>query len=70
MYVCMCHSVTDSDIHQLVRVEGVRSLDELGERLGVATQCGKCAQCAKGVLRDAVRAARCDRSCPDFMAAA
>jgi bacterioferritin-associated ferredoxin len=69
MYVCLCHSVTDHDIRQLVRSEGVTSVRELGEHLGVATQCGKCANCARCVLREARREARAEASCPGLMAA-
>lgn len=70
MYVCLCHNVTDADICQLVRTEGVCSMRELCQQLGVATQCGKCAKCAKEVLREAVREARAEAACPGLMVAA
>ena len=70
MYVCLCHNVTDTDIHQLVRAEGVSSMRELREHLGVATQCGKCAGCAKDVLRAAVHEARCESGCSGLLVAA
>lgn len=54
MYVCLCHNVTDKDIRQLVHTEGVTTMRELREHLGVATQCGKCSRCAKEVLQEAV----------------
>lgn len=70
MYVCLCHNVTDTDIRYLVRTQGVDSMRELREHLGVATQCGKCAKCAKDVLRDAVHEARCESGCPGLLVAA
>lgn len=70
MYVCLCHNVTDTHIHQLVRTEGVSTMRELREHLGVATQCGKCGKCAKDVLREAVAEARCEASCSGLMIAA
>ncbi|MHB1083549.1 MAG: bacterioferritin-associated ferredoxin [Thiobacillus sp.] len=70
MYVCLCNNVTDTDIRHLVRTEGVSSMRELREHLGVATQCGKCAKCAKDVLRDAVQESRCESACAGLMAAA
>jgi bacterioferritin-associated ferredoxin len=70
MYVCLCQNVTDTQIRQLVRTEGVSSMRELREHLGVATQCGKCGKCAKEVLRDAVQETRCEAICGGLMAAA
>ncbi len=52
MYVCLCHSVTDRDIHQAV-VNGVNTLRELSNQLKVATCCGKCASCARDVMQEA-----------------
>lgn len=42
MYVCICKAVTAARIQGAVE-DGARSLDELRERLGVATGCGGCA---------------------------
>lgn len=70
MYVCLCHNVTDTDIRHLVHTEGVSSMRELREHLGVATQCGKCAQCAKHVLNEALATIPADASYPGMMAAA
>lgn len=71
MYVCLCHGVTDTDIRRLVRTEGVCTMRELSQELGVATQCGKCGRCAKEVLREAVADVRREESacCPALMAA-
>ena len=54
MYVCLCRNVTDKAIRQLVESEGATTMRELREHLGVSTQCGKCAVCAKEVLQEAV----------------
>lgn len=71
MYVCLCHGVTDTDIRRLVRTEGVCTMRQLRQELGVATQCGKCGCCAKDVLREAVADIRKEESvcCPTLMAA-
>jgi bacterioferritin-associated ferredoxin len=53
MYVCMCKCVTDRDIHNVVEL-GVCSMGELRNCLGVSTQCGKCADCAKEILQEAL----------------
>ena len=51
MYVCLCRAVTDRQIRQAVEL-GARSLSDLKESLGVATGCGKCASCARQILRE------------------
>lgn len=42
MYVCICHAVTDHDVHAAV-ASGARSTAEIGERTGAGTGCGTCA---------------------------
>lgn len=41
MYVCICRSVTDSQIRQAI-AEGANNIRQLRNCLGVASQCGKC----------------------------
>lgn len=55
MYVCLCHNVTDTEIKRAVRIGEVRNMVELREQMGVSTQCGQCAKCAKQVLREALK---------------
>jgi len=55
MYICICNSVTDKEIRQAVKL-GATSLKDLREGLGVASNCGKCASCAKAVLREELAA--------------
>jgi bacterioferritin-associated ferredoxin len=47
MIICVCHRVSDRDISKMSR-EGA-SFDELQWELGVATQCGRCEDCAREV---------------------
>ena len=51
MYVCVCRAVTDRQIKQAVK-DGVRSMRELREQLGVCSECGKCGKCAKELLSE------------------
>ncbi len=52
MYVCLCKGVTDHQIRAEVH-DGADTLRDVSRRLGVATQCGKCAGCARQIIRDA-----------------
>jgi len=52
MYVCLCHAVTDSEIEQAAR-NGAKSLKDLRRDLGVSSQCGLCADCARQCLKAA-----------------
>jgi bacterioferritin-associated ferredoxin len=51
MYVCVCNAVTDSEVRSCAS-EGARTLADLRERLGVATDCGRCARYARALLRE------------------
>lgn len=52
MIVCVCRRITDHQIRQAA-ADGAVSLECLQFELGVATQCGRCADCASHVLCDA-----------------
>lgn len=51
MIVCICNRVTDRQIREAAEF-GVTTLDELKESFGVASCCGKCAQCACAILEE------------------
>jgi bacterioferritin-associated ferredoxin len=53
MYVCICKSVTDSQIRSAVN-EGACSMRDLCQNLGTCSQCGKCAQHVLSELRQAL----------------
>jgi bacterioferritin-associated ferredoxin len=52
MIVCVCRRISDHQIRQAA-ADGAHSLECLQVDLGVATQCGRCADCASRVLCDA-----------------
>ena len=52
MIVCVCRRVSDHQIREAA-AEGAMSLECLKTELGVATQCGRCADCASRILCDA-----------------
>jgi bacterioferritin-associated ferredoxin len=56
MYVCVCNAVTDREIRGAVKL-GITTMEDLSATLGVATCCGRCRDCAKQVLADAVETA-------------
>ena len=49
MFVCVCNNVTDREIRAAVAL-GARTLGDLSDGLGVATCCGRCADCARSLL--------------------
>ena len=52
MIVCVCRRISDHQIRKAV-ADGAHSLECLQFDLGVATQCGRCADCASRVLCEA-----------------
>ena len=54
MIVCVCRRVSDHEIRRAAR-DGAATLECLQFELGVAVQCGRCADCATRVLCDARR---------------
>ena len=48
MIVCICHRVTDKQISQHAS-EG-KGFDDIQFDLGVATQCGRCEDCARDIV--------------------
>ena len=52
MIVCVCRRISDHQIREAA-ANGAHSLECLQFDLGVATQCGRCADCASRVLCEA-----------------
>ncbi len=50
MFVCLCHAITDTQIKEAVG-QGDMSLSDVKKRLGVASQCGKCAKMATQIIQ-------------------
>lgn len=59
MYICVCKAVRERDIHEAVR-NGLHSMKQLSRELGVGTECGLCAGCARDCLREARAASHAD----------
>jgi bacterioferritin-associated ferredoxin len=55
MYVCLCNGITEGQIREAVS-DGAHSLRELSQCLGVASCCGKCADCVQQVVHEALSA--------------
>lgn len=56
MYVCVCQAVTERQVREAVE-QGISSMRGLRDELGVASECGRCARCAHGILKEC-------RNCP------
>ncbi|MDO6460002.1 (2Fe-2S)-binding protein [Granulosicoccaceae sp. 1_MG-2023] len=51
MIVCVCKRISDSRIREAVQ-DGCHTMDDVREELGVASQCGRCSDCALEVVVD------------------
>lgn len=58
MVVCVCKGVSDRQILHAVQ-SGVDSLGELRTATGVSGCCGKCSDCARGVIEQSKK--QCSR---------
>ncbi|MFT4652625.1 MAG: bacterioferritin-associated ferredoxin [Kangiellaceae bacterium] len=50
MFVCLCHGITDTQIENAVRTQGVGNMRELKSALGVGSQCGSCINMAQDII--------------------
>lgn len=50
MFVCVCHGITDKQIENAVRENGVGNMRELKKQLGVGSQCGSCVNMAQDII--------------------
>jgi bacterioferritin-associated ferredoxin len=57
MIVCLCHRVSDRDIHHAVQ-QGTTCFEVLQDDLRVASSCGACGDCAREVFDSACAARR------------
>lgn len=58
MIVCLCHRVSDRDIHRVVG-EGVTNFELLQDLTKVASNCGNCLDCAQMIFEEACAARGC-----------
>ncbi len=49
MFVCVCHAITDRDIHDAVDA-GVDHVDQLEELCGAGSACGTCRYTAQELI--------------------
>lgn len=56
MYVCVCQAVTDRQIREAICKGVACSVRDLKNHLGVASECGRCAQCAHSLVRETLSA--------------
>jgi bacterioferritin-associated ferredoxin len=49
MYICVCNAVTERQVIHAVE-NGVSTVKQLKETLGVGSDCGKCVSCAKACI--------------------
>lgn len=55
MFVCLCKSITDRQIHQAIDA-GVSSFESMQEELDVSTACGSCSCEVKKIIMEKFKA--------------
>ena len=51
MYVCICNAVTERQVRECVS-SGASSVEELASMIGLGAGCGRCRECAAGLLQE------------------
>lgn len=54
MYVCLCKGITDKDIKEAVRQNGVGSLRELKQHMPLGSECGSCTKVAQKIIDNTI----------------
>lgn len=54
MYICLCKSITDSQIREAV-ANGNTSFGKVRKELNIASQCGKCGILAREVFNESMQ---------------
>ncbi|MCP5358785.1 MAG: (2Fe-2S)-binding protein [Pseudomonadales bacterium] len=55
MYVCICRQITDNQIREVCS-QGTSRIADLREKLGLASECGKCGKHALSIVSEFHRA--------------
>jgi bacterioferritin-associated ferredoxin len=58
VYICLCNSITDSDIRHAAEHDGVRSMQQLKQHTGCSMSCGRCEATAREVLAEVLHERR------------
>ncbi len=61
MYVCLCKGVTDSQIRTAV-IGGADSMRAIRQKLGVMTECGKCACDTHAIIQSTAASTKAGRA--------
>lgn len=51
MYICICNAVSERQVRECAQ-KGVGSVEELTGLLGVGAGCGRCLECAAGIIKE------------------
>lgn len=51
MYVCICRQITDTQIREECKL-GTSRIADLREKLGLASECGKCGKHAMSIVNE------------------
>lgn len=66
MYVCVCNAVTEKQIFNAAK-NGAKTVKDLKDKLGVASECTSCVGCAKSCLKAAHEELKQQHQQPHFI---
>lgn len=49
MYVCICSSITESEISRLIHEDGVSTIEDI-QKYEICVKCKSCEECIKSIL--------------------
>ncbi len=54
MYICLCRSLTDKQVHQAA-CQGARCNSDLSKMLGKPPECGQCGKHTRKIIQKAIQ---------------
>lgn len=54
MFVCLCHGITDKQIENAVREQGIGNIRELKQTMALGSSCGSCVEMTQNIINKVI----------------